>query len=158
MLSLGYTPTRLWCPRCCGHSTWDSSCPKTTGHGANSAVSPKQALLSSAPLLGPVLSVGGPQPASFKKPLLWADSHWLADTCRAARSGWEQITGTPWVSDIDGTSFNLASCSQGVSQDALLTFKPKPSSGLAGACLKPGPEKATGQCSRIHQTGAESHS
>ena len=62
------------------------------------------------------------------------------------------------MSDIDGTSFNLASCSQGVSQDALLTFQPKPSLGLAGACLKPGPKKVTGQCSRIQQMGAESHS
>lgn len=54
----------------------------------------------------------------------------------------------------DSTYFNLVSCSQEVIQDTLLTFKPKPSSGLAGACVKPGSERATVQRSRIHQVGA----
>lgn len=130
---------------------------RTTGHVANSAVSPSRPC---CPLhhswVQCSVSVDHSQVHSRNLCFGLTLTGWLIPAGSQERLG--ILTGAPWVSDIDGTSFNLDSCSQGVSQDALLTFKSKPSSGLAGACLKPGPEKATGQCSRIHQMGAESHS
>lgn len=104
MLSLGYTPTSLWCPLdVVDIQLGTPAVQRPLAMGLTLQSAPNRPLLSSAPLLGPVLS-GGPQPGSFKKPLLWADSHWLADSLQGSQERLGTLTGTPWVSDIDGTS------------------------------------------------------
>ena len=50
--------------------------------------------------------------------------------------------------NADSTQGDLTSCFPGVIQHALLTFKPKPASVVAGACVEPGSEQGADQDTR----------